>query len=117
MSGSYVLMCSCGDDTTLEQGVFHGTIEDAAKFAPFLEALHKDSTLDLGDLRGGSYEHASEVVYWVIDHWRHGEMRYRYDNNDNPPVALRVGSGALPAPCATCKGRRLVPCPACKDSS
>ncbi len=114
MSGNYVLHCSCGSKETLGNMTDHESIEVAALHAPQFEMLQK-AGWEIGDQRGVVYEHAGQLVYWILDHWRHGEMKYSYDNNSDPPVVLKVPAEAgLPEPCGTCKGRRLIPCPECK---
>lgn len=114
MSGNYVIHCSCGVNQTIEpQGLRYETIEAAIKLMPAFEKM-RDAEWDMSELRGVCFEHASQLVGVMLEHWRHGQLSYSYDNNSNPPVVLvppaEVG---LPVPCGTCQGRRLVACPSC----
>jgi hypothetical protein len=112
VSGDYRIHCSCGASKTLDQ-TKHYSIETAAKLAPHFELLAQEGW-EISDMRGNSFEPAGELVLFVLEHWRHGELSYDYTNNNEPPIKLEVAPDAgLPEPCPRCRGRRLIPCPEC----
>lgn len=118
MSGDYVLHCSCGASETMSAGntrLSADTIESAIKLMPALESLNEEGW-EVSELRGTTCDYAGQLVWFLLEHWRHGELSYSYNNNSNPPIVLKIPPEVgLPEPCGTCKGRLLVPCPACVE--
>lgn len=117
MSGEYVLHCSCAAELTIPEYETRRPeeIESAMAAMPVLEQLSSRGW-PVRSLPGTEVgvKPLWYTIGFLLDHWRHGQVSYTYSNNSDPPVILKPPPEAgLSAPCGTCQGRRLIPCPDC----